>query len=76
MQLAKLRYKLHKQGLLIIPKGDLFLVTDNGVKYPIDLEFKSLDDIEKWFNVRYSHTNRLTDDEAEEFDSDWKRFVG
>jgi len=73
MKLLKLRERLSWIGLLLLEHGDGFLVTNNGVKEPIDLEFADLAEVEQWMRDQ-RHANRLTDEDDAEWDAQYKAF--
>ena len=73
MKLLKLREKLSHIGLLLLEHGDGFMVTDAGVKTPIDLEFADLAAVEQWMKDQ-RHANRLTDADDAEWDAAFRTF--
>lgn len=73
MKLLKLREKLSHVGLLLLKHGDGFLVTNAGVKAPVDLEFATLADVEQWMKDQ-RHANRLTDADDADWDAQFKAF--
>jgi hypothetical protein len=74
MRVFRVRNKLGVHGLLLLQHGGGFKVTNNGTaKELFEKDFPNLHEVEKWF--KETHTNRLTDEEAEVFDEYWKDFV-
>jgi len=73
MRVFKMRQKLGRRGLLLLEHGTGWLVTNNGtVKTLIQHEFDDLDAVEAWMEKL---PNRLTDEESEVFDEEFKTFV-
>ena len=77
MILCKLRLKLTKLGLVLLPNGiDKWILTNEGVKHKFEKVFTSLNDVEKWINDNTSgHPNRLTEEECEEWDKLFDEFI-
>lgn len=74
MKLLKLREKLSHVGLVLLEHGDGFMVTNAGVKAPVDLEFADLAAVEQWMKDQ-RHANRLTDADDADWDAQWTKFV-
>ena len=75
MKLLKLRQRLFKVGLTLLETKQGFTVTDSGSKTPIEETFPDREAVERWLTSKELHDNRLNDEEADEFDEDWARFV-
>ena len=73
MKLLRIREKLGHIGLLLLEHGDGFLVTNSGVKQPVDLEFADLAEVEQWMKDQ-RHANRLTDEDDAEWDAQYRAF--
>jgi hypothetical protein len=77
MRLFKLRGKAHRLGFLILEHGTGFEITNGGTpkteqKWIVD----SLEEVENVLNqIRAKTLNRLSDEEADEWDKDWDQFV-
>ena len=74
MKLLKIRETLSHIGLLLLEHGDGFIVTDHGVKQPVELEFADLAAVETWMREQ-RHANRLTDEDDADWDAQWTAFV-
>jgi hypothetical protein len=72
MNQLHLSKKLRDAGLVLLPNGKGWLVTNNGtVKTLSEKKFKSLDDVKLWFD---SPARRLSEQESDEYDADWEKF--
>jgi hypothetical protein len=56
MRIFKMRNKLHLHGLVLLEHGDGFMVTDQGVKNPIEVILPDILAVEKWYeeNCRFT----------------------
>jgi len=76
MRTFRLREKLGDNGFVLLEHGDGWFVTNNGTaKTLIEKQFKNLNEVEAWFNGEIVKSNRLSDEEAEEFDNYFNEFV-
>ena len=75
MRVLKIRQKLNERGLLLLEGNRCWIITNNGSpKNFIRHEFAELDEVEAWVAVQFA-TNRLTEEECDEFDQMFKDFV-
>jgi hypothetical protein len=75
MRVLKLRKRLQAQGFQLTQHSCGFHVEGGPIKQPFSRQFKSLKEVEIWFAGQMQHNNRLTEDECDEWDEQWKRFV-
>ena len=73
MKFLRLRKNLSYVGLVLLKHGDGWKVTDHGVKQPIDLDFRTLEEVEQWIKDQ-RHANRLTDEDDAEWDAQFRAF--
>ncbi len=73
MKLLKLRKQLSHIGLLLVKHGDGFMVTNAGVVQPVDLDFRTLAEVEQWIQDQ-RHANRLTEADDAKWDAQFKAF--
>ena len=74
MRLLKLRKQLSHIGLLLVKHGDGFRVCDDAVRTPVDLDFRTLEDVEQWIRDQ-RHANRLIEADDAQFKvfvEDWR----
>jgi len=48
MNLLKLRRKAHKLGMIILVVNDKYVVTNMGLKYPVEKTCNNLEEVEKY----------------------------
>jgi len=48
MNLLKLRRKVHKLGMVILEVNGEYVVTDMGLKYPVEKTCNNLEEVEKY----------------------------
>jgi len=75
MQIFRMRERLHAAGFILHQTEQGFTVENGSVKKPFEKKFSNLEEVSVWFIGRMQHNNRLTDEECEQFDEDWDKFV-
>lgn len=75
MKLLKLRQKFQQLGFTLEQNQQGFIVDNGSVKIPFEKHFKNLEEVLQWVSDCGLKNNRLTEEECDQWDKNFKVFV-